>query len=79
MIFNYYYYKYCTYIDYLYYTYDFYCGYYMENTNMTIVAAVLVVGLLVGAGVGYYMAPSGAGDGGPKRVVYQGYLDWESF
>jgi len=31
----------------------------MENTNMTLVAAVLVVGLLVGAGVGYYMAPSG--------------------
>ena len=31
----------------------------MENTNMTLVAAVLVVGLLVGAGAGYYMAPSG--------------------
>jgi len=35
----------------------------MENTNMTIVAAVLVVGLLVGAGVGYYMAPADAGEG----------------
>ncbi len=27
----------------------------MENTNMTTVAAVMVIGLLVGAGVGYYM------------------------
>ena len=39
----------------------------MENTNMTLVAAVLVVGLLVGAGVGYYMAP--AGDGGDGETV----------
>ncbi|MBT4319928.1 hypothetical protein HN807_10880, partial [Candidatus Bathyarchaeota archaeon] len=39
----------------------------MENTNMTLVAAVLVVGLLVGAGVGYYMAPSG--DGGDGETV----------
>ena len=30
----------------------------MEEPNMTLVAAVLVVGLLVGAGVGYYMAPA---------------------
>ncbi len=30
----------------------------MEEANMTLVAAVLVVGLLVGAGTGYYMAPS---------------------
>ena len=29
---------------------------------MTLVAAVLVVGLLVGAGVGYYMTPSGTGE-----------------
>ena len=29
----------------------------MEETDMTLVAAVLVVGLLVGAGTGYYMAP----------------------
>jgi branched-chain amino acid transport system substrate-binding protein len=36
---------------------------------MTLVAAVLVVGLLVGAGVGYYMAPSGdGGDGGTVTV-----------
>lgn len=28
----------------------------MENTNMTLVAAILVVGLLVGSGVGYYMS-----------------------
>ena len=41
----------------------------MENTNMTIVAAVLVVGLLVGAGVGYYMAPADAGDGADGNVV----------
>jgi branched-chain amino acid transport system substrate-binding protein len=34
---------------------------------MTLVAAVLVVGLLVGAGVGYYMAPSG--DGGDGETV----------
>jgi len=34
---------------------------------MTLVAAVLVVGLLVGAGVGYYMAP--AGDGGDGTTV----------
>ena len=39
----------------------------MENTNMTLVAAVLVVGLLVGAGVGYYMAPSG-GDGTGETI-----------
>ena len=31
---------------------------------MTLVAAVLIVGLVVGAGVGYYMAPSGDGGGG---------------
>jgi len=39
---------------------------------MTLVAAVLVVGLLVGAGVGYYMAPSGDGadgDGGTIEVI----------
>jgi branched-chain amino acid transport system substrate-binding protein len=30
---------------------------------MTLVAAVLVVGLIVGAGAGYYMAPSGDGGG----------------
>jgi len=30
----------------------------METSNMTLVAAVLVVGLMVGAGVGYYMAPA---------------------
>jgi len=29
----------------------------MENTNVTLVAAVLVVGILVGIGVGYFMAP----------------------
>jgi len=29
----------------------------MESANMTLVTAILVVGLLVGAGVGYYMAP----------------------
>ncbi len=34
---------------------------------MTLVAAVLVVGLLVGAGVGYYMAP--AGDGGDGETI----------
>ena len=42
----------------------------MENTNMTLVAAVLVVGLLVGAGVGYYMAPSG-GDGETTTVTVE--------
>jgi branched-chain amino acid transport system substrate-binding protein len=31
---------------------------------MTLVAAVLVVGLIVGAGAGYYLAPSPSGDGG---------------
>ena len=41
----------------------------MENTNMTLVAAVLVVGLLVGAGVGYYMAPSGDGADGDGGVT----------
>jgi ABC-type branched-subunit amino acid transport system substrate-binding protein len=41
----------------------------MENTNMTIVAAVLVVGLLVGAGVGYYMAPAGDGGDGETTTV----------
>jgi branched-chain amino acid transport system substrate-binding protein len=35
---------------------------------MTLVAAVLVVGLLVGAGVGYYMAPSGGEDGSGVTV-----------
>jgi len=48
----------------------------MENTNMTIVAAVLVVGLLVGAGVGYYMAPTGdGGDGGTTVTVVQNPLE----
>lgn len=42
----------------------------MENTNMTLVAAVLVVGLLVGAGVGYYMAPAG-GDGETITVTVE--------
>ena len=41
----------------------------MENTNMTVAAALLVVGLLVGAGVGYYMAPSGDGDGETTTVT----------
>ena len=41
----------------------------MENTNMTLVAAVLVVGLLVGAGVGYYMAPAGDGGDGETTTV----------
>jgi branched-chain amino acid transport system substrate-binding protein len=36
---------------------------------MTLVAAVLVVGLVIGAGVGYYMAPSGDGGGGGTTTV----------
>ena len=36
---------------------------------MTLVAAVLIVGLVVGAGVGYYMAPSGDGGGGETTTV----------
>jgi branched-chain amino acid transport system substrate-binding protein len=36
---------------------------------MTLVAAVLVVGLIVGAGAGYYMAPSGDGGGGETTTV----------
>ncbi len=36
-------------------------GVIIENTNMTLVEAVLIVGLVVGAGVGYYMSPSGDG------------------
>jgi len=36
---------------------------------MTLVAAVLVVGLLVGAGVGYYMAPVGDGGDGETTTV----------
>jgi branched-chain amino acid transport system substrate-binding protein len=47
----------------------------MENTNMTIVAAVLVVGLLVGAGVGYYMAPSGDGGEGTTVTVEKNPLE----
>ena len=39
---------------------------------MTLVAAVLVVGLVIGAGVGYYMAPSGdGGDGGTTTVTVE--------
>lgn len=38
---------------------------------MTLVAAVLVVGLLVGAGVGYYMAPAEAGDGETITVTVE--------
>jgi branched-chain amino acid transport system substrate-binding protein len=41
----------------------------MENTNMTLVAAVLIVGLVVGAGVGYYMAPSGDGGDGETQTI----------
>ena len=36
---------------------------------MTLVAAVLVVGLIVGAGAGYYLAPSGDGDGGGGETI----------
>jgi branched-chain amino acid transport system substrate-binding protein len=36
---------------------------------MTLVAAVLVVGLIVGAGAGYYMAPSGDGGGGETTTI----------
>ena len=36
---------------------------------MTLTVAVLVVGLLVGAGAGYYMAPSDTGGGGPGETV----------
>jgi branched-chain amino acid transport system substrate-binding protein len=36
---------------------------------MTLVAAVLIVGLVVGAGVGYYMAPSGDGGGDGTTTV----------
>ena len=36
---------------------------------MTLVAAVLIVGLVVGAGVGYYMAPSGDGGDGEVTTV----------
>jgi branched-chain amino acid transport system substrate-binding protein len=43
----------------------------MENTNMTLVAAVLIVGLVIGAGVGYYMAPSGDGGGGGTTVTIE--------
>jgi len=35
-----------------------------DESNMTLATALLVVGLLVGAGVGYYMAPSGTYDDG---------------
>jgi branched-chain amino acid transport system substrate-binding protein len=44
----------------------------MENTNMTLVAAVLVVGLIVGVGAGYYLAPSdGGGDGETTTVTVE--------
>jgi len=44
----------------------------MENNNMTLVAAVLVVGLIVGAGIGYFMAPaSEAGEGEGKTVTVE--------
>jgi branched-chain amino acid transport system substrate-binding protein len=47
-------------IHYIYYIYINYCGVNsMENTNMTLTVAILVVGLVVGAGAGYYLAPSG--------------------
>jgi branched-chain amino acid transport system substrate-binding protein len=36
---------------------------------MTLVAAVLVVGLIVGAGAGYYLAPSGDGGDGETTTV----------
>ncbi len=42
---------------------------------MTLVAAVLVVGLLVGAGVGYYMTPSGDGGDGETITVIQNPLE----
>jgi branched-chain amino acid transport system substrate-binding protein len=39
---------------------------------MTLVAAVLIAGLVIGAGVGYYMAPSGdGGDGGTTTVTVE--------
>jgi branched-chain amino acid transport system substrate-binding protein len=38
---------------------------------MTLVAAVLIVGLVVGAGVGYYMAPSGDGGDGTTTVTVE--------
>ena len=45
---------------------------------MTLVAAVLVVGLLVGAGAGYYLAPTGddgGGGGGDGPTVIQHPLE----
>ncbi len=36
---------------------------------MTLTVAVLVVGLIVGAGAGYYMAPTDAGGGGPGETI----------
>jgi branched-chain amino acid transport system substrate-binding protein len=44
----------------------------MENTNMTLVAAILIAGLVIGAGIGYYMAPSGdGGDGVPTTITVE--------
>ena len=41
-----------------------------DDSNMTLATAVLVVGLLIGAGVGYYMAPEG-------EPVYNSYDDMD--
>lgn len=58
-------------MSYLYYKYGRYSGYNMENQNMTLVAAVLVVGLIVGAGAGIYLTPSESGDGGGSVVTVE--------
>lgn len=46
----------------------------MEGTNITLLAVMLVVGLLIGAGVGYYMAPVEITDEvitQPQEIIHQ--------
>ena len=41
----------------------------MENQNMTMLAVVLVVGLLIGGGVGWFMKPAETVTGGDGEVI----------
>ena len=43
----------------------------MENSNTTTLAIVLIVGLVIGGGIGYFAAPSGTGETVTETVTVE--------